>query len=362
MDSLLVHLQNNTKRGRLEMKEIKSYNFEELKLEMKEIGEKPFRAKQIYDWLHVQNVTSFDEMSNLSKALREKLAKEYDITHLRIEQRQVSKDDNTNKFLFELKDGHLIESVYMPYKHGNSVCISSQVGCAMGCKFCASGLDGLARNLTTAEMLSQIYEIQRITGTRISNIVLMGSGEPLHNYENFVKFIRMISDDKGLNISQRNITVSTVGLAPNIRKVAEEGFQITLAFSLHGSNQEKRKTLIPIANKFPLEDVLKACDYYYDKTGRRLTFEYSLVAGVNDTAEDAVELGKMLRGKNCHVNLIPVNPIKEREFVQPSKKAAQDFKNKLEKSGINVTIRREMGADIDGACGQLRRRHIEKNN
>lgn len=342
------------------MKDIKSYTYRELKLQMEELGEKAFRAKQVYEWLHLQCVTSFDDMTNLSKSFREKLSKEYYITNLEIINRQISRDDNTNKFLFKLNDNHLIESVFMPYKHGNSVCISSQVGCRMGCRFCASAIGGLERNLTTGEMLEQIYAIQRVTNQRVSNIVLMGSGEPLDNYDNFIKFVRMISDDKGLNISQRNITVSTCGIAPEIKRLAEEQFQITLAFSLHGSSQEKRKILIPVANKYHLDEVLQACDYYFEKTKRRLTFEYSLVQGVNDGLEDASELVKMLKGKNCHLNLIPVNPIEERDYLKPTKKAAVDFKNKLEKNGINVTIRREMGADIDGACGQLRRRHISQ--
>ena len=229
----------------------------------------------------------------------------------------------------------------------------------MGCRFCASTLDGLVRNLTPAEMLEQIYGITRDTGERVSNIVVMGTGEPMDNYDNLVKFVRMITDDKGLNISQRNITVSTCGIVPNMKRLAEENLQITLALSLHGSNQEKRKTLMPIANKYELTEVLEACDYYFEKTGRRITFEYSLVHGVNDTEEDAEELIGILKTRNCHLNLIPVNPIKERNFEKPSRKSAENFKNKLEKSGINVTIRREMGSDIDGACGQLRRRFVE---
>ncbi len=339
------------------MKDIKSFSYNEIQEEMKSIGEKAFRAKQIYEWLHVRGKTSFDDMSNISKNLRDSLRAQYEIVNIEMLERQVSKEDNTNKFLFRLMDDHVVESVFMPYKHGNSVCISSQVGCRMGCKFCASTIGGLERNLTTGEMLSQIYEIQAITGERISNVVVMGTGEPLDNYENLVRFVRMISDEHGLNISQRNITVSTCGLVPEIRALAEEKLSITLALSLHGSNQEKRSQLMPIARKYELQEVLNACDYYFKQTGRRLTFEYSLVQGVNDTAEDAMELGKILKGKNSHLNLIPVNPIAERDFQKPSKQAANTFKNKLEKNGINVTIRREMGSDIDGACGQLRRRY-----
>lgn len=341
-------------------KDIRSYTFEQLNTEMQEIGEKSFRSKQIYSWLHEKLVDSFEEMTNLSKALREKLEQSYEIRKVSMLERQVSALDGTNKFLFELYDGNVVESVLMRYKHGNSVCISSQVGCRMGCRFCASTLDGLERNLTPSEMLGQIYEIQKISGERVSNIVIMGTGEPLDNYENFVTFIHMISDEHGLNISQRNITVSTCGIIPNMKKLAEENFQITLALSLHGSNQEKRKKLMPVANKYELTDVLEACDYYFKKTGRRITFEYSLVHGVNDTEEDAEELIRILKPRNCHLNLIPVNPIKERDFEKPTRQHAEKLKNKLEKNGINVTIRREMGSDIDGACGQLRRRHVNK--
>lgn len=344
----------------MEKKDIRSYTYEELQQEMAQLGEKAFRSKQIYSWLHEKLVDSFEEMTNLSKVLREKLEQEYEIRKVSMIERQISKMDGTNKFLFELYDGNVVESVLMRYKYGNSVCISSQVGCRMGCRFCASTLDGLARNLTPSEMLGQIYQIQKISGERVSNIVIMGTGEPLDNYENFVTFIRMVSDEHGLHISQRNITVSTCGIIPNMKRLAEEKFQITLALSLHGSNQEKRKKLMPVANKYELSDVLAACDTYFEKTGRRITFEYSLVHGVNDGEEDAKELIAILKPRNCHLNLIPVNPIKERDFEKPTREHAEKFKNKLEKNGINVTIRREMGSDIDGACGQLRRRHVNK--
>lgn len=340
-------------------KDICSYNYDELKEEMLAIGEKAFRSKQIYEWLHVKLADDFDEMTNLSKALREKLKENYEIRKVKMIDHQISKVDPTEKFLFELEDGNMVESVLMKYKHGNSVCISSQVGCRMGCRFCASTLDGLERNLTPSEMLRQVYQIQKITGERVSNIVIMGTGEPLDNYDNFLKFIHMVSDEHGLNISQRNITASTCGIVPNIRRLAEEKLQITLALSLHGSNQEKRRSLMPVANKYELHEVLEACDYYFEKTGRRITFEYSLVHGVNDTPEDAKELMGILKDRNCHLNLIPVNPIKERNYEKPDKKSAENFKNKLEKNGINVTIRREMGSDIDGACGQLRRKTMQ---
>ena len=341
-------------------KDIRSLSLDELKIEMESIGEKAFRAKQVYEWLHTKLADSFEEMTNLSKDLREKLDGAYRIPSVKMLERQVSNQDGTNKFLFQLEDGNVVESVLMRYKHGNSVCISSQVGCRMGCKFCASTIGGLERNLLPSEMLGQIYQIQKISGERVSNIVIMGTGEPLDNYDNFVRFIRLVSDENGLNISQRNITVSTCGIVPNIKRLAEEGFQITLALSLHGSTQEKRKTLMPIANKYELSEVLDACDYYFEKTGRRISFEYSLVQGVNDREEDARELIGILKPRNCHLNLIPVNPIKERDFQKPSRKSAEEFKNRIEKSGVNVTIRREMGSDIDGACGQLRRRYVNK--
>ena len=340
-------------------KDIASYSFEELQEEMLAIGEKGFRSRQIYSWIHEKLVDDFEEMTNLPKALRQKLEAAYEIRRVEMEKRQISKIDGTNKFLFCLKDGNMVESVLMKYKHGNSVCISSQVGCRMGCRFCASTLDGLERNLTPSEMLRQVYQIQKITGERVSNIVIMGTGEPLDNYDNFLKFLHMVSDEHGLNISQRNITASTCGIVPNIRRLAEEKLQITLALSLHGSNQEKRRSLMPVANKYELHEVLEACDYYFEKTGRRITFEYSLVHGVNDTPEDAKELMGILKDRNCHLNLIPVNPIKERNYEKPDKKSAENFKNKLEKNGINVTIRREMGSDIDGACGQLRRKTMQ---
>ena len=339
----------------MEKTDIKSLSFEELNNEIKDLGEKSFRAKQIYDWLHVKLVRSFDEMTNLSQNFRNKLKERYSLTALEIVRVQESKIDGTRKYLFKLADGNLIESVWMIYKHGNSVCVSSQVGCRMGCRFCASTIDGLERNLNPSEILDQIYSITLDTGERVSNVVVMGSGEPMDNYDNTVKFVRMLSDEHGLNISQRNITVSTCGIVPKIRELANEDLSITLAISLHATTDEKRRKLMPIANKYSISEIKDACLEYFDKTGRRLTFEYSLVGGVNDTDEDADELAAILKQVNGHVNLIPVNPIKERDFVSSTDKRVQAFKNKLEKKQINVTIRREMGRDIDGACGQLRR-------
>ena len=338
--------------------DIKSYNLEELTAFIVENGEKAFRAKQVYQWLHVKQVDAFDEMTNLSKAFREKLEQLCYITDLHQEAVQISKIDGTRKYLFLLEDGNVIESVLMRYKHGNSVCISSQVGCRMGCRFCASTLDGLVRGLKPSEMLDQIYKIGKDIGERISNVVVMGTGEPMDNFDNLLKFIELLTDENGLNISQRNLTVSTCGIVPRMRELADRQLSITLALSLHASNQQKRLELMPVANKYDIHEVIDACRYYFDKTGRRVTFEYSLVGGVNDTDEDAKELSQLIHGMNCHVNLIPVNPIKERDYVQSNAAVIAAFKNKLEKNGINVTIRREMGRDIDGACGQLRKRYI----
>lgn len=343
--------------------DIKSLNLMELEEQMKVLGEKPFRAKQIYRWLHKKLVTDFDEMTDLSKGLREKMKSSFCLTALETVDIRVSKIDGTRKYLFGLADGNIIESVWMQYHHGNSVCISSQVGCRMGCRFCASTLDGLERNLAASEMLDQIYRIQAQTGERVSNIVIMGSGEPMDNYDNVVRFIHMISDENGLNISQRNITVSTCGIVPGIEKFTKEKLQVTLALSLHAPNDEVRRTLMPVANKYKLQDVLTACRYFYQQTGRRLTFEYSLVQGVNDNLQEARQLADLIGDMHGHVNLIPVNPIRERDYVQSGQKAIQDFKTCLERRGIAVTVRREMGRDINGACGQLRRSYLkeEKN-
>lgn len=339
------------------MIDLKSLSLSELKEFFKRISEPEFRAKQVYDWIHKKLIDDFDNMSNLSLALREKLKEQTKITSLKMIVERISKIDGTRKYLFELEDGHMIESVLMRYKHGNSVCISSQVGCRMGCKFCASTIDGLMRNLSAGEMLDQIYKIQKHIGERVSNIVVMGSGEPMDNYDNLIDFIHLISCDDGLHISQRNITVSTCGIVPNMLRLAEEKLQITLALSLHAPEDAIRKELMPIANKYSIKEILAACNNYYQKTGRRVTYEYSLVAGVNDNLEEAKKLIKIIKDMRGHVNLIPVNPIEERNFKESGSKAIANFKKELKKNGINVTIRREMGRDIDGACGQLRRHY-----
>ena len=344
----------------MEQLDIKSQSLSELKKTMEGLSEKPFRAKQIYEWLHKKQTDSFQEMTNLSVSLREKLERNCSVMSLKVVEVQTSKLDGTQKYLFALPDGNVVESVLMKYRHGNSVCISSQVGCKMGCRFCASTIDGWTRNLLPSEMLDQVYKIQKLSKERVSNVVVMGTGEPLDNYDNLLRFIHMLSDENGLHISQRNITVSTCGIVPRMYDLAEENLQITLAISLHASNQQKREELMPVAKKYSLEELMEACRNYFKKTGRRLTFEYSLVGGENDSQEDAEELAHLIKGLNCHINLIPVNPIKERSYVQSDKKVIANFQNKLEKYQINVTIRREMGRDIDGACGQLRKRYMDE--
>ncbi|MBQ9983129.1 MAG: 23S rRNA (adenine(2503)-C(2))-methyltransferase RlmN [Lachnospiraceae bacterium] len=323
-------------------------------------GYPKFRAKQIYEWCHVKVVRNVNEMSNLPKDMKAFLADS--LVSLEVVECLESKMDGTKKFVFRLGDGNVIESVFMPYKHGNSVCISSQAGCRMGCRFCASTLMGLARNLTASEMLDQIYAITYLTGERVSNVVVMGTGEPLDNYDNLCRFIELLTNEDGLHISQRNITVSSCGLVPEIYRLADEGFAITFALSLHAPNDEKRKALMPIANKYSIKEVLAACKYYFEKTGRRITFEYSLVAGENDTRQDAQELSALLKGFPCHVNLIPVNPIKERDYKRADQHSVEKFKNMLEKNAINATIRRGMGKDIDAACGQLRKTYMESTD
>ncbi len=338
--------------------DIKSMTLTELKKELEQAGEKSFRAAQLYDWMHCKLAAGYDEMTNLPLSLRSKLKGNYPYTSLLPIEVQESRLDGTKKFLFGLADGNVVESVWMKYKHGNSVCISSQVGCKMGCRFCASTLDGWERNLLPSEMLDQIYTISRLTGERVSNVVVMGTGEPMDNYDNLLTFIRILTEEHGLHISQRNITVSTCGIVPKMKELAEEKLQITLALSLHATTDEKRRKLMPIANTWHLDELMEACAYYFEKTGRRITFEYSLVGGVNDSLEDAAQLSALAGRLNAHVNLIPVNPIKERDYRQSGQSEILAFKNKLEKNKINVTIRREMGRDIDGACGQLRRRHM----
>lgn len=343
----------------IEKPDIKSMNKAELAELVAEMGEKPFRAKQLFQWMHQKLSVSFDEMTNLPAAFRERLKRDFPYTVLTRAGMQESKKDKTRKYLFLLEDGNVIESVFMRYKFGNSVCISSQAGCRMGCRFCASAIGGLARNLSPAEMLEQVYRIQKDTGERVSHVVVMGTGEPLDNYDNLLRFIELLCDGDGLNIGQRNVTVSTCGIAPNIRRLADEKLQITLALSLHAVSQKKRQDLMPVAQKYGLSEVLNACLYYFEQTGRRITFEYGLAAGVNDSEADALALADLLSGMNCHVNLIPINPVRERDLTGTDSDTALLFQNILEKRGIAATVRRELGRDIDAACGQLRKRYME---
>ena len=338
------------------MTDIKSLTQEELNNEIKEMNLPAFRAGQIYKWLHKVGVCSFDEMTDLSKDLRGRLSEKFYISSCEIEQKYVSKLDGTVKYLFRLKDGEYIESVIMKYKYGYTICVSSQVGCKMGCKFCASTLAGFKRNLLSGEIESQLHAAQKDLGIRISNIVLMGIGEPLDNYENVIRFIKAVNNENGLNISMRDITLSTCGLVDKIYKLMEEELPITLTISLHAPNDEIRSRTMPINDKYRIDEVIKSCKDYYKKTSRRISFEYTLIKGVNDSRENALELAGRLKGFNCHVNLIPVNNVEERGNVPSSQKDINSFCEILKSKGINATIRRTLGKDINASCGQLRRK------
>ena len=341
------------------MRELSSLDLKELTDLLVSMGEKPFRAKQVFEWIHVHRVSSFDEMTNLPKALRAKLTAGYTLSALRTVTVQTSRIDGTKKYLFETHDGQLIESVRMVYRYGASVCVSSQIGCRMGCGFCASTTDGLVRSLNAGEMLSQVYRIHADTGTRVSHVVVMGMGEPFDNYDALIRFLRLLTAPEGYGLSVRNITVSTCGIVPRIYDFAAEGLGVTLALSLHAPDQETRERMMPAAKAYPLPEVIEACVYYARTSGRRVTAEYAMARGVNDSDRHADRLAHLLKGTGIHVNLIPVNPVRGKAFSQSSDKALSRFKNRLENYGINVTIRRELGRDIDGACGQLRRRYGE---
>ncbi|MCI5734839.1 MAG: 23S rRNA (adenine(2503)-C(2))-methyltransferase RlmN [Eubacterium sp.] len=337
------------------MTDINSLTYEQLNNVISKLGQPKFRAKQIFTWLHKNGVTSFDEMTNVSKALREKLCENYYISTCEIEDKYVSKIDDTVKYLFKLNDGEYIESVIMKYKYGYTICVSSQVGCKMGCTFCASTLAGFKRNLTSGEIEAQLHSAQKDLNIKISHIVLMGIGEPLDNFDNVINFLYNVNDENGLNISMRNITISTCGVVTRIYDLMKLNLQLTLTISLHAPNDEIRSNTMPINNKYKIDELLKACREYGLKTGRRVSFEYTLIKDVNDSSENALELASRLKGMNAHVNLIPVNDVKERGNVKSSKKAILNFQNILKKSGINATIRRTLGSDINASCGQLRR-------
>ncbi len=346
----------------MKKKDIKSLPLDELEPWILELGEPKYRAKQLYEWMHRKMAADPDEMTNIPSYLRREIKENCRYTVLEQITCQVSKKDGTRKYLFRLGDGNTVESVLMKYRHGYSVCICSQVGCRMGCSFCASTLGGLVRNLTPAEMLDQVYRVSADLGERVSHVVVMGTGEPLDNLHNLLIFLAMLTDENGLHISQRNVTVSTCGLVPQMRELAREHLAITLALSLHAADQATRQKLMPVAKSWDIREVIDACVYYFEETGRRITIEYCLIRGVNDSGKDAAQLAQLAETLNCHVNLIPVNPVRERGWDQPGRDRTLDFKNKLEKYGRNVTIRREMGRDIDGACGQLRNGFYERQD
>lgn len=336
--------------------DLRSMTYNEIETLMLKMGEKKFRAKQVFTWVHQKGVMSFDEMTNLSKDLRSKLDLHASLSYIKAVRCLVSEKDGTRKYLFELGDGQKIETVLMRYEHGNSVCVSTQAGCRMGCTFCASGLLGLDRNLTTGEILGQIYAIERDIEDRVSHTVLMGTGEPLDNYDHVLKFIGLVTDKDGKNLSQRHVTLSTCGLVDQILKLADEHLQITLAVSLHASEDHIRQQTMPIAKKYSIEEVFGACETYFEKTGRRITFEYALISGVNDTKAEAAKLASRLKQRSfkCHVNLIPVNSIDEEKFSRSSKEAIRSFQRVLLDHNIEATVRRALGSEINAACGQLR--------
>ena len=341
------------------MKNIKDYNFEELKKELQSINEKPFRAEQIFRWLYQEKVKSFDEMTNLSLDLREKLKQNYTICNYNILKKQESKD-GTIKYLFDVLDGNAIETVLMSYHHGYSICVSSQIGCKMGCKFCASTGINFIRSLTSGEIVEQIIAVEQDQNIRISNVVFMGIGEPLDNYDNVVNAIHIINNPKGLNIGARHISVSTSGLVPKIYQLAEENIQCTVSISLHATNNEKRSAMMPVNNAYPIEELIQACKDYIDKTNRRISFEYALAKDNNDNLDDAKELVKLLKGMLCHVNLIPINKIENGQYSKSTNENIMKFRDYLNDHGIVATIRRELGSDIDAACGQLRRKNLKE--
>lgn len=337
------------------MIDLKDFEYEELNEYLKSIGEPKFRTEQIFSWLH-RGVTSYDEMTNLSKATREKLSKETYVSTLKIREKYVSKLDGTVKYLFELPDGNCIESVIMRYHHGITICISSQVGCRMGCRFCASTIGGLYRSLTAGEILNQVIFAQKDIGERISNIVIMGIGEPMDNYDNIIKFLHNVNHEKGINIGYRHITLSSCGVVPRLYDLAKENLPITLTISLHAPNDKIRDEIMPVNHKYKIGELIEACKNYHKATGRRISFEYSLIHGVNDSEENAAELANLIKGMQAHVNLIPVNKVEERDYEKGSKKEINAFRDKLTKLGVNATVRRELGSDISASCGQLRKK------
>ncbi len=338
-------------------KNIKDLNLDELKQELINLGEKPFRAEQIFKWIFVENISSFDDMTNVSLELREKLKENYTLCIYNIIKKQESKD-GTIKYLFDVLDGNAIESVLMEYKHGRTICVSTQIGCKMGCKFCASTGIGFVRNLTSGEIVEQVLAVQRDQGIKISNLVFMGIGEPLDNYDNVMNAIKILNNPKGINMGARHISISTSGLVPKIYELADKDIQCTLSISLHAANNEKRSALMPVNNLYNIEELMKACKYYIEKTNKRISFEYALAKDNNDNLDDAKELVKLLRGMLCHVNLIPINKIEDGKFIKSTNENILKFRDYLNEKGIVATVRRELGSDIDAACGQLRKKNL----
>ena len=339
------------------MKNIKDYDLQDLKEELANIGEKSYRAEQIFKWLYQDKVKSFDEMTNLSLDLREKLKENYTICNYNI-LKKLESSDGTKKYLFDVLDGNVIESVLMEYHYGKSICVSSQIGCKMGCKFCASTGIPFIRNLSAGEIVEQVLAVEQDTGEQISNVVFMGIGEPLDNYDNVIKAIRILNNPKGLNIGARHISVSTSGLVPRIYDLANENIQCTLSISLHASNDQKRSAMMPVNNRYNIAELMKACKDYIAITNKRISFEYALAKDNNDNLEDAKELVGLLKGMLCHVNLIPINKIENGKFTKSTNENIIKFRDYLNDKGLVATIRRELGSDIDAACGQLRRKNL----
>lgn len=340
-------------------KNIRDLTYAALEEQLQEMGEPRFRVKQVFPWIY-KEIGSFDEMRNIPQSLRRKLAENFVLHDIKIKEKYISKIDETRRYLLQLGDGNFVESVLMKYKHGYSICISSQVGCAMGCAFCASTRCGKVRNLSAGEIIDQVVAVQRDLGSRINNIVMMGIGEPLDNFENVMVFLENVNHPLGLAVGHRHITLSTCGIVPKILELAEKELQITLSVSLHACSNEKRSAIMPVNRKYPIEELLEACRYYIEKTNRRISFEYTLIQGVNDSEQEAEKLLRLVRGMLCHVNLIPVNPVKETGFAAGSRAGIERFQHVLTEGGISATIRREMGRDISAACGQLRSQRLER--
>lgn len=360
MGFLLQCLKRIVKEYVLSKTDINSMTFGELSESFEKLKLPKYRSSQVYSWLHQKKIVSFDEMTNISKELIKTLDEKFEIRGCIIEKKRISKLDGTIKYLNRLNDGEFVETVLMKYKYGYSICVSSQVGCRMGCRFCASTIGGVVRNLTASEILAQVYLAERDEKIKISHIVLMGSGEPLDNYDSVIKFIKLITDERGANLSARNISLSTCGIIPKIYDLLNERIPLTLSVSLHAPNDELRRSLMPINNKYKIKELIKACSDYARVSSRRISFEYAMISGVNDSDECANQLANLLKGMLCHVNLIPVNTVRENKYVRSDIEKIRNFQSQLQKHGLNVTIRRSLGGDIEASCGQLRNKHLSE--